>query len=215
MMASSDNKKKDISNSRHRSHRGCWTCKKKRIQCDEARPGCQKCITRGLACEGYEIRLRWGAGIASRGRYNGAEKPVKEFIPPPSKRRWDLRGKGEKREEGDRQGQPDLLLASSFSPGKTIRYLKLIIWFERSRLTEFTDQSLSQPVSPRATVNILNEPYEQDSSDYVGITKHFELPVSTREGFERDNSTLFAGNQQLVTKQYTESTLTGRPVMIA
>lgn len=119
-MASSDNKRKDTASSRHRSHRGCWTCKKKRIQCDEARPGCQKCITRGLACEGYEIRLRWGAGIASRGRYNGAEKPVKEFIPPPSKRRWDLRSKGEKGEDGDRQGQPHLLLESSFSPGKYI-----------------------------------------------------------------------------------------------
>lgn len=117
-MGSSDNKRKDTANPRHRSHRGCWTCKKKRIQCDEGRPGCQRCIERGITCEGYEIRLRWGAGIASRGRYNGAEKPVKEFIPPPSKRRWDLRGKGENGVEGDRQGQPDLLLASTFVPGK-------------------------------------------------------------------------------------------------
>lgn len=117
-MGSSDKKRNDTANPRQRSHRGCWTCKKKRIQCDEGRPGCQRCITRGISCEGYEIRLRWGAGIASRGRYNGAEKPVKEFIPPPSKRRWDLRGKGENGEEGDRQGQPDLLLASSFIPGK-------------------------------------------------------------------------------------------------
>lgn len=107
-------KKKD---SRHRSHKGCWTCKRKRIHCDETRPGCQQCSKRGLACEGYEIRLRWGAGIASRGRYNGAEKPIKESIPPCSKRRWDLRGKCEQRDGGDQQGQPVLLLEQSFTQG--------------------------------------------------------------------------------------------------
>lgn len=116
-MPASDTKRKDASSARHRSHKGCWTCKRKRIQCDETRPGCQKCSSRGVACEGYEIRLRWGAGIASRGRYNGAEKPVKEFIPPPSKRRWDLRDKGEQREEGDHQGQPILLFGSSSGEG--------------------------------------------------------------------------------------------------
>ncbi|KAJ6000336.1 hypothetical protein N7481_000745, partial [Penicillium waksmanii] len=184
-MASSDNRRKDSASSRHRSHRGCWTCKKKRIQCDEARPGCQKCITRGLTCEGYEIRLRWGAGIASRGRYNGAEKPVKEFIPPPSKRRWDLRGKGEKEEEGDRRGQPHLLLEASFSPEQL--------------------EPITQPVSPRATVNILNEPYGQDLKDYMDITKHFELPASTRERIERDNAAAFAGDQRLVANQYPDT----------
>lgn len=109
VMAPSSSKHKDTS-SRHRSHKGCWTCKRKRIQCDETRPGCRRCTERGLTCEGYEIRLRWGAGIASRGRFSGAEKPTKESIPPPSKRRWDLRTKGEQREEGDGQGQPVLLL---------------------------------------------------------------------------------------------------------
>ncbi|BCS27763.1 Zn(II)2Cys6 transcription factor domain-containing protein [Aspergillus puulaauensis] len=187
-MASSDDKKKDTgsANPRHRSHRGCWTCKRKRVQCDEARPRCQKCIIRGIVCEGYEIRLRWVAGIASRGRYNGAEKPVKEFIPPPPKRRRRVRGKREKKEEGDRQGQPDLV-ASSFSP----------------------DQSPSQSVSPRATVNILNEAYGQDPKDTIGITKYFELPASAQERFERDNSALFGGNQQLATVQYTEPALSG------
>jgi hypothetical protein len=99
---------KDTPQARHRSFKGCWTCKKKRIQCDEVRPSCQRCSLRGITCEGYEIRLRWGAGIASRGKYSGAEKPVKESIPPRSKRRWDMRGKAEEKEEGDRQGQPAL-----------------------------------------------------------------------------------------------------------
>lgn len=100
--------KHDIT-SRHRSFKGCWTCKKKRVQCDEVRPACTKCTSRGLVCGGYEIRLRWGAGIASRGKYSGAAKPVKESIPAQSRRRWDMRGKGEKSPGGDGQGQPTLV----------------------------------------------------------------------------------------------------------
>ncbi|KAJ5655552.1 hypothetical protein N7507_007502 [Penicillium longicatenatum] len=158
-------KKKD---SRHRSHKGCWTCKRKRIHCDESRPGCRQCSKRGLTCEGYEIRLRWGAGIASRGRFNGAEKPVKESIPPYSKRRWDLRGKCEQG-DGDQQGQPVLLLEESFTQA----------------------QPLDQPVAERATVSILNVPFGQNPEDYIDINRHFELPVSL-ENVERDTR-LFEG----------------------
>ncbi|KAJ5238615.1 hypothetical protein N7468_003234 [Penicillium chermesinum] len=129
-MASLDNKRKDSFSSRHRSHKGCWTCKRKRIQCDEARPGCVKCSSRGLTCEGYEIRLRWGAGIASRGRFNGAQKPVQESIPPHYKRRWDLRAKTEKSED-DKQGQPLLLLEEEFAPGTAIFWVH---FRENSRL---------------------------------------------------------------------------------
>ena len=117
-MASSDSRRKYTpSQTRHRSYKGCWTCKRKRIQCDETRPGCNRCSARGTTCEGYEVRLRWGAGIASRGRFNGAEKPVQESIPPSSKRRWDLRNRVEKRESGDYQGQPVLILDCSPNEG--------------------------------------------------------------------------------------------------
>ncbi|RAK95302.1 Zn(II)2Cys6 transcription factor [Aspergillus ibericus CBS 121593] len=65
-----------------RTHQGCWTCKARRRKCDRARPTCQACRDRGLACEGYEIRLQWGTGIASRGRFTGADAPVQSSIPP-------------------------------------------------------------------------------------------------------------------------------------
>ncbi|KAJ5179711.1 hypothetical protein N7492_002921 [Penicillium capsulatum] len=156
----SEIKRKDTSQPRHRSHKGCWTCKRKRIQCDETRPGCHKCTARGLACEGYEIRLRWGAGIASRGRFNGAEKPVKESIPLPSKRRWDLRTQVEHREEKDQRGQPVLLVPEP-------PHNQLNAKFE----------PLYDPPRERPTVNILNTPYGQSSTDYMNINKHFELPV--------------------------------------
>ncbi|KGO68399.1 hypothetical protein PITC_070240 [Penicillium italicum] len=104
----STDKQKDLSH-RHRSFKGCWTCKKRRVQCDEMRPACRKCSDRGLTCEGYEIRLRWGAGIASRGKFSGAEKPVKESITPRAKRRWDMRDKGDRYSSGDGDGQPVLV----------------------------------------------------------------------------------------------------------
>ncbi|KAJ5610250.1 hypothetical protein N7510_006969 [Penicillium lagena] len=101
----------------HRSHKGCWTCKRKRIQCDEIRPACQRCTSRGITCEGYEIRLRWGTGVASRGRFSGAEKPVKESIPPRSKRRWDMRTKAQQKSENDQQGQPMVIVRNASDPG--------------------------------------------------------------------------------------------------
>lgn len=70
-----------MSTPRQRSHNGCWTCKAKRRKCDRARPTCHNCSQRGVPCEGYEVRLRWGAGIASRGRYTGAEEPVDTSVP--------------------------------------------------------------------------------------------------------------------------------------
>lgn len=161
-MASSD-KHKDPS--RHRSYKGCWTCKRKRIQCDEVRPACGKCTLRGISCGGYEIRLRWGAGIASRGKYSGAEKPVQECIPPQSRRRWDMRGKTEQSDKGKNQPSPPL-------EGMTASAVHV----------QFSHGSIDQPelVAQRATVNILNTPWELDSSGQTdAINKHFEIPVSS------------------------------------
>lgn len=59
-----------------------WTCKARRRKCDRARPTCQVCAERGVACEGYDVRLRWGTGIASRGRFTGADAPAESSIPP-------------------------------------------------------------------------------------------------------------------------------------
>lgn len=83
-----------------RSHIGCWTCKRRRRRCDNGRPACQNCRERGVDCEGYEVRLKWGAGIASRGRFTGADKPIQDSVPPRQKgRQRDLSRKGEKKEK--------------------------------------------------------------------------------------------------------------------
>ncbi|BCS27819.1 Zn(II)2Cys6 transcription factor [Aspergillus puulaauensis] len=89
-----------------RSHAGCWTCKAKRRKCDSARPTCRVCSQHGIPCEGYEVRLRWGSGIASRGHFTGAEAPVDTSIPPrvPGRRRDRNRGR-RREEEGETQAQ--------------------------------------------------------------------------------------------------------------
>jgi Fungal Zn(2)-Cys(6) binuclear cluster domain. len=79
-----------MSTPHHRSRDGCWTCKARRRKCDNSRPTCRSCQQRGIRCEGYEVRLRWDTGIASRGRFTGAAIPIEESVPQrPKGRRRD------------------------------------------------------------------------------------------------------------------------------
>jgi hypothetical protein len=38
---------------------GCWTCRIRHRKCDETRPICQECDTRGIACHGYGQKPQW------------------------------------------------------------------------------------------------------------------------------------------------------------
>ncbi|KAH8425048.1 uncharacterized protein LDX57_002797 [Aspergillus melleus] len=53
----------------------CLTCREKCRKCDRARPACNRCITKGLDCGGYPEQFRF-CGIASRGKWKGAQAPV-------------------------------------------------------------------------------------------------------------------------------------------
>ena len=41
------------------SFAGCTTCKKKRLKCDETKPGCVQCQKRNVVCEGYRKDFKW------------------------------------------------------------------------------------------------------------------------------------------------------------
>ncbi|KAJ5544400.1 hypothetical protein N7513_006964 [Penicillium frequentans] len=56
----------------------CPTCQRRRIKCDRSLPGCTKCGKRNLECPGYGLQLKWGQGVASRGRLQGQMIPVRE-----------------------------------------------------------------------------------------------------------------------------------------
>ena len=36
-----------------RSRTGCFTCRKRRVKCDEIKPICKRCITADVICDGY------------------------------------------------------------------------------------------------------------------------------------------------------------------
>lgn len=54
-----------------KSETPCWTCRRRRVQCDGVIPTCQKCKKAGKECLGYKKPLVWNAGVASRGRMMG------------------------------------------------------------------------------------------------------------------------------------------------
>ncbi|CAK7230189.1 hypothetical protein SCUCBS95973_007488 [Sporothrix curviconia] len=51
--------------------RGCLLCVRRRVRCDEGRPGCAKCATYGAECPGYDRSLKFVTGkhqVRKRGR---------------------------------------------------------------------------------------------------------------------------------------------------
>ncbi|KAL2869215.1 Zn(II)2Cys6 transcription factor [Aspergillus lucknowensis] len=56
------------------SYTGCWTCRKRRIKCDERPGACRTCERAKLTCAGYDVRLIWGAGPNTSRRRIGSDK---------------------------------------------------------------------------------------------------------------------------------------------
>lgn len=44
---------------RTKTFTGCWTCRERKVKCDEASPHCRQCRRKGLTCQGYNTRLQW------------------------------------------------------------------------------------------------------------------------------------------------------------
>lgn len=52
--------------------RGCYTCRRRRVVCDNGLPTCRKCRDAGKECLGYQKPLVWvKGGVASRGKMMG------------------------------------------------------------------------------------------------------------------------------------------------
>ncbi|KNG91038.1 hypothetical protein ANOM_000778 [Aspergillus nomiae NRRL 13137] len=51
---------------RHITFSGCWTCKARKVKCDENPLGCATCARLGLTCGGYDIKLQWISSNAGR-----------------------------------------------------------------------------------------------------------------------------------------------------
>ncbi|RLV92548.1 hypothetical protein JA1_003095 [Spathaspora sp. JA1] len=55
-----------------RSRFGCEECKAKRIKCDEAKPRCSRCVTKGKSCR-YKVILQFREDLELRGKKFGRE----------------------------------------------------------------------------------------------------------------------------------------------
>ncbi|KAE8327746.1 fungal-specific transcription factor domain-containing protein [Aspergillus sergii] len=51
---------------RHTTFSGCWTCKARKVKCDENPLGCGSCLRLGLTCGGYDIQLQWISEVGRR-----------------------------------------------------------------------------------------------------------------------------------------------------
>lgn len=52
--------------------KGCYTCRRRRVVCDNGLPTCRKCRAAGKECLGYQKPLVWvKGGVASRGKMMG------------------------------------------------------------------------------------------------------------------------------------------------
>ncbi|KAG7665449.1 uncharacterized protein J8A68_001137 [[Candida] subhashii] len=70
---SASSKKKPSQKSKTpRSRFGCEECKSKRIKCDEIKPHCSRCISKGLTCR-YKIILQFREDLELRGKKFGRE----------------------------------------------------------------------------------------------------------------------------------------------
>lgn len=53
------------------TNKGCYTCRRRRVVCDNGLPTCRKCQNAGKECLGYQKPLVWVKGMASRGKMRG------------------------------------------------------------------------------------------------------------------------------------------------
>lgn len=68
--------------------KGCYTCRRRRIICDNGLPTCRKCRDAGKECLGYQKPLVWvKGGVASRGKMMG--RSFNEVMRPSDLRRGD------------------------------------------------------------------------------------------------------------------------------
>jgi hypothetical protein len=58
------------------------TCKKKRLKCDETKPGCEQCQRRGVPCEGYKKDYKWRSFEETTFTTKPAGRPKKLPGPP-------------------------------------------------------------------------------------------------------------------------------------
>ncbi|PWY78374.1 hypothetical protein BO70DRAFT_338960 [Aspergillus heteromorphus CBS 117.55] len=70
-MSSPRSKASPANRQTRRFRTGCKTCKARRIQCDETRPECTACVSKGRSCPGYTRDFKWSTKHEVSARHDG------------------------------------------------------------------------------------------------------------------------------------------------
>ena len=76
-MASEVDEKKSGRKGRHKVRTGCYTCKVRKVKCDETKPLCRRCLDTGRKCDGYP-----SAFVANEGRKTLTKLHVAALMAP-------------------------------------------------------------------------------------------------------------------------------------
>lgn len=71
---SSNNAK--VTKQRTKTFTGCWTCRDRRVKCDEEHPHCRRCQRNGWVCKGYGLRLGWSQTPGGRSHRRQLRSPL-------------------------------------------------------------------------------------------------------------------------------------------
>lgn len=63
---------------RTKTFTGCWTCRDRRVKCDEEYPHCGRCQRSGWVCKGYGLRLGWSQAPGSRSHRRQLRAPLSD-----------------------------------------------------------------------------------------------------------------------------------------
>ncbi|KAJ5513711.1 hypothetical protein N7463_003263 [Penicillium fimorum] len=64
---------------RTKTFTGCWTCRDRRVKCDEERPHCRRCQQNGWICKGYDLRLGWSQIPGGRSHRRKLRSPAPDM----------------------------------------------------------------------------------------------------------------------------------------
>ncbi|KAJ5777596.1 hypothetical protein N7520_000842 [Penicillium odoratum] len=160
---------------RTKTFTGCWTCRARRVKCDDEQPHCRRCRRSGWQCQGYGMRLGWTQTSGSRSnRRQLCSSNPQSTLQLPSAAVTALLAELDECSDGSAQQRGPFSVFSASSPepegSRTPVYLDSIL---SSSLVADRDgptcgQSLSHPLDSRSTARS-GERNESPSESVNGV----------------------------------------------
>ncbi|KAF4978851.1 hypothetical protein FZEAL_4833 [Fusarium zealandicum] len=170
-----------------RSRSGCLTCRDKHLKCDETKPNCQICISRGIECGGYQRGLKWSTKHEKHAELAGHGFPLAQPQTWTPKKR---RGRPPKRPLGSTSASSASSVPISHSdPGDMNRGLFPEVILQGSQAVDYShEEQLLHGVQSTGCNDLLSQfDLSMSTADFQWDPDTFELPNDF--GDVVDNST--------------------------